>query len=313
MATRAEILEQITDISVRVLACNKDAVTPDARFNELGSDSLTIVEIGEELGRRFDVYLSDDTIDTMRTVQDAIDAVAALTTDPKPAAPPTPPAAAAGAAATSAPAAPPKQKQKPAPTPPAAPTRTSASTTAQMSAIPAEHSPPNPHLHGPHFKRKALSMVTWMAIIGVLIGGFIGFGMSAMVSATGISEVSLPPINAASPTPTPTESTPSPTPKPSPTEDATPEPTLNAEKSQVSPGERFVLSGAFPEADEGVELQVQVSEPGTGWDDFPITTKTRADGRFKTELYTSRTGERTFRLVNVESGEKTPTVKVQIG
>ncbi|MGB9012380.1 MAG: acyl carrier protein, partial [Aeromicrobium sp.] len=83
MATRAEILEQITDISVRVLGCDEDDVAPRARFSELGSDSLTIVEIGEELGRRFDVHLSDDTIDTMRTVQDAIDAVTAVASDAK--------------------------------------------------------------------------------------------------------------------------------------------------------------------------------------------------------------------------------------
>ena len=58
---------------------------------------------------------------------------------------------------------------------------------------------------------------------------------------------------------------------------------------------------------------MQVREPGTDWDDFPITTKTRKDGEFKTELYTSRTGEREFRLLNEKTGEKTPTVKVQIG
>ncbi|MGB9013584.1 MAG: hypothetical protein WCB95_12140, partial [Aeromicrobium sp.] len=167
--------------------------------------------------------------------------------------------------------------------------------------------------HGPHFKQKTMGLVTWMAVIGVLVGGVFGFGMSAVVSASGISDVSLPPINAPTATPTPTESTPAPTPTPAPTNEATPDPTLNAEKSQVSPGERFVLSGAFPSAGDGVNLQVQVREPGTDWDDFPITTKTREDGRFKTELYTSRTGEREFRLLNEETGEKTPTVKVLIG
>ncbi len=33
------------------------------------------METAEELGRRFDVYLSDDTVDALVTVQDAIDAV----------------------------------------------------------------------------------------------------------------------------------------------------------------------------------------------------------------------------------------------
>lgn len=296
MASREEILEQITDISVTVLACDPDDITPRARFSELGSDSLTIVEIGEELGRRFDVYLSDDSIDSMRTVEDAIDAVVDLT------------AAAAAAPAVRAP--------KPAQDKPTTPARSVATTTAIMPAAtsaPVERAGFDPHQHGPHFKAKALGLVTWMAIIGVLVGGVIGFGTSAVVSASGISDVSLPPINATTATPTPTASTPTPTPKPSPTNAADPEPTLEAAKSQVSPGERFVLSGVFPAVGEGADLQVQVREPGTDWDDFPITTQTREDGQFKTELYTSRTGEREFRLLDEESGDTTPTVKVQIG
>lgn len=60
---------------MRVVDCAADSVRPEARLQELGTDSLTIVEVGEELGRRFGVYLSDDTIDSMATVQDAVDAV----------------------------------------------------------------------------------------------------------------------------------------------------------------------------------------------------------------------------------------------
>lgn len=286
MASRAEVLDQITDISVRVLGCDEDAVGPQSRFSELGSDSLTIVEIGEELGRRFDVYLSDDTIDTMRTVQDAMDSVLSLT------------AAAERAAAA-----------QPAATRPA----TSQPTTAQPAARSITSPRPIAPVQTPHVKRKAFGAIIWMAIIGVLVGGGIGFGLSAMVSATGIKDVALPPLNATTATPTPTKTTPAPKPKPTQTDDPTPEPTLNAESTQVAPGERFVLSGAFPDLDEGTVLQVQVREKGTGWDDFPITTMTRADGRFKTELYTSRTGEREFRLLAEASGTKTPTVKVQIG
>lgn len=270
MASRAEILEQITDISVRVLGCDAQDVTPSTRFSELGADSLTIVEIGEELGRRFDVYLSDDAIDTMRTVRDAVSAVTALV-------------------GTEAPAS----------------QRVPAAATTPDSVVPTTE----------HTKRRALGVAGWMAVVGVLVGSLIGFGTSAMVSATGLDEIDLPPINATTAAPTPTETTPSPTPTPTAaeTDDPDPEPTLNAEKDQVAPGERFVLSGAFPALGEGAELQVQVREKGTDWDDFPITTTTRADGRFKTELYTSRTGAREFRLLDEESGDTTPTVKVQIG
>jgi acyl carrier protein len=291
VASRSEILDQITDISVRVLGCDEEDVAPSTRFSELGSDSLTIVEIGEELGRRFDVYLSDDTIDTMRTVQDAINAVAELSASKKSVPAPKPTVAAAPELAPI-----PHTSVAAAPLPDRAPV--------------VDRAPP---ARNPHLKRKTLGLITWMGIIGVLIGGFIGFGLSAMVSASGIDDVSLPPLNPTTSTPTPTEASPTPTPTKKQTGEPTPEPTLTAESRQVDPGERFVLTGAFPVLGEGVELQVQVREKGTGWDDFPITTKTRKDGEFKTELYTSRTGEREFRLLHEKSGKKTPTVKVQIG
>ena len=69
------VQEQLTDILVRIVGCPADSVVPGADLKSLGVDSLTIVELGEELGRRFGIYLSDDTIDSLRTVQDAIDAV----------------------------------------------------------------------------------------------------------------------------------------------------------------------------------------------------------------------------------------------
>ena len=77
--------EQLTDILVQVVHCSPDDVVPAAVLQDLGTDSLTIVEVGEELGRRFDVYLSDDTIDALRTVQDAIDAVVRHDGTPPPA------------------------------------------------------------------------------------------------------------------------------------------------------------------------------------------------------------------------------------
>ena len=75
MPSSSSVREQLTDILVRVVGCPADAVVPSALLKELGTDSLTIVEVGEELGRRFGVHLADATIDSMMTVQDAIDAI----------------------------------------------------------------------------------------------------------------------------------------------------------------------------------------------------------------------------------------------
>jgi acyl carrier protein len=73
--TTSSVHEQLTDILVQVVDCPPDAVVPSAVLKKLGTDSLTIVEVGEELGRRFGIHLPDLAIDSMRTVQDAIDAV----------------------------------------------------------------------------------------------------------------------------------------------------------------------------------------------------------------------------------------------
>lgn len=263
MPSSSSVHEQLTDIVVRVLGCPADSVVPQATLAELGADSLTTVEIGEELGRRYGVRLSDQAIDSMRTVQDALDAVA--------------------------------------------------EATAAGSAHQVLHAPPPPPARDEDERRSRLSgFALTFIFFGVVIGGVLGLGGAALVSATGISKVDLPPISGATtpePTPTPTET---PTPEQTtPTDTA--EPTITTSSEQVSPGERFLLSGAFPGSPAGEDLQVEVREPGQAWDDFPIQTKTRDGGIFRTELYTSRTGTREFRVTNQSTGTSSPSIEITIG
>ncbi|WP_456697593.1 phosphopantetheine-binding protein [Aeromicrobium sp. P5_D10] len=275
MPSSSSVREQLTDILVRVVNCRADAVTPNASLKELGTDSLTIVEVGEELGRRFNVYLSDETIDSLRTVQDAIDAVvnhdgAKAVPGPKAAAPTSPK--------------PPNQQVL----------RTMSPEQVNRRRL------------------RAGGFVAKFAFIGIVIGALVAFGGAALVSATGLKSVDLPPISA--PTPAPTTPSASPTPTPEPTSDTqVPLPSIEASDNQVSPGQRFILSGTFPLSSPGEKLQVEVRESGSGWDDFPIETTTREGGAFKTELYTSRTGQREFRVTNKTTNKSTPVVKVTIG
>jgi len=289
--------DALADIVVRVLGCAPEDVVPGANLKtDLGADSLTIVEIGEELGRRFDRYLSDDTINALTTVQDAVHAITRHDGS-----------------------APGRRDHRPIPKNfVAAPFRGAADhDDVDEDGQPVGTTSDSHLLTGPvapaEAERRAWSGVKWMAVAGLLVGGVIAFGFSALVGAAGIDDVSLPPLPTASAPATPTATTPTPSPTPTQTEDPTPEPTLTTANSRVSPGERFVLEGQLPEAGEGAKLQVQVREPGTGWDDFPVVVTTRKDGTFKTELYTSRTGERQFRLLNKKTGKTTPTVKVTIG
>ena len=281
MPSSSSVHEQLTDILVRVVDCPADAVVPSARLADLGTDSLTIVEVGEELGRRFGVYLSDATIDSMTTVQDAIDAVVNHESN-VPAAAPTPAPAAAPAAA--------------------APT-----SARQAKAAFTARKPPKER------RTRAGGFVATFIFFGLVIGGVLGLGGAALVSATGITKVDLPSIEG-SPTPTPTpEETEEPTPEPTAPADV-PVPTITTSSESVSPGERFLLSGAFPASPVGQNLQVEVKDgSGAAWDDFPIQTQTRDGGIFRTELYTSRTGEREFRVTNTTTGESTPSITIEIG
>jgi acyl carrier protein len=268
----SSVQEQLTDILVRVVGCPADAVVPSAYLTELGTDSLTIVEVGEELGRRFGVRLSDQAIDSLTTVQDAIDAVRAEH----------------------------------------ARTHDVEARVPVATATPA--SPPPPVRHDPPVRRgRVRTYAATFVFFGLVIGGVLGLGGAALVSATGISKVDLPPIGA-TPTPEPTpEATEDTTPAPTtPTDD--PKPTINSSTERVSPGQRFLLSGAFPGSPEGQDLQVEVKDgSGASWDDFPIQTKTRDGGIFRTELYTSRTGEREFRITNKATGQSTPSITIDIG
>jgi len=293
----AAVTDQLVDIVVRVLDCDPDDVVPDALLqDDLGADSLTIVEIGEELGRRFDLYLSDDTINGLRRVRDAVHAVV-------------------GHDGTG----PSRQDHPPVPAAFASP----ATTSHPVEHVPPDHAAPAPSTTDSHLltgaiepeqaKHRAWQLTRWLGVTGLVVGGIVGLVFVVLVGATGLDNVSLPPLPSSTTAPTPTATTPSPTPSSTATDEVTEEPTLTAEQTRVSPGQRFVLSGRFPELGANAVLQVQFRENGGSWEDFPVQAKTREDGKFKTELYTSRTGEREFRLKHQESGATTPTVKVTIG
>ncbi|MCW2749249.1 MAG: hypothetical protein JWR83_359 [Aeromicrobium sp.] len=285
--TPTDVHEQLTDILVRVVGCPADEVAPPARLKEdLGVDSLTIVEVGEELGRRFDVYLSDDTIDGLKTVYDAINAVVRHDGSTQPAELVRAPALSRPAAQFAAPA--------------AEAANTSVATRKLAPEVIAKR------------RSKALTAAIWFVLVGAGVGAIFGLGGAALVGASGIGNVNLPPITM--PTSAPTTATPTPTPTPTPTDStAEPQPTLTVSSTHVSPGQHFKLSGAFPAIHSGATLHVQVKDGVAAWDDFPITTKTKAGGAYKTEIYTSRTGSRQFRMLHRGSGTSSPVVTVEIG
>ncbi len=285
MPSPDDVRAQIADILAALHGCNPDAVQPDTKLKDLGVDSITIVELGEELGRRFDLYLSDDAIDGMATVKDAINAVVRHDGSTQ------------GSGSPSVPA---KLNIAPVRTTPEPPPEPGRSIPADRQAV------------DPVKVRTAGRFAISMAIAGALIGVLIGLGGAAVLGAAGLGPANLPPLSVESTSaPTPTETT---TPAPDPNDTApTQDPTIRASNTRVAPGERFTLEGAFPALGSGATLQVQVKDPGGDWDMFPVDTKTKGGGTYRTEIYTSRTGKREFRLFHEDSSKASPAVEVEIG
>lgn len=273
-AVRAEL----TDILVQVVGCAPDDVIDRAALKDLGVDSLAMVEMADELGRRYDVHLSDDTVNNLRTVGDAVHAV-------------TRHDGIRASRSTSH-----EQDDRPGPM--------SGTTTTTM-----EHAM-DPEERQSVFRRLAV----WFAVAGAGVGIVLGLLFAAFIGATGLDESTLPPLTLET-TPPPTTASPTPTATPTPSEEETvnPDPTLTIANNRVAPGERFTLEGSFPALGGGETLQVQVKDPGEAWDEFPVTTRTRREGVFRTQIYTSRTGEREFRMAHLESDTTTPAVSVRIG
>ncbi len=74
--TREEIEAKVREITARILKVPPSAVKLESRYIEdLGADSLSIVELVYEIERVFDVEVPDDRARTFRTVGDAVRAL----------------------------------------------------------------------------------------------------------------------------------------------------------------------------------------------------------------------------------------------
>lgn len=71
--------EKIKDIIVNQLGVEADAVVSNAKFIEdLGADSLDIVELVMAMEEAFDIDIPDDEAENIRTVADAVNFVSKM-------------------------------------------------------------------------------------------------------------------------------------------------------------------------------------------------------------------------------------------
>lgn len=73
------IEQEMVDIIVEQLSVEKDKVVPNASFvDDLGADSLDLVELIMAMEEGFDIEIPDEDAEKISTVQDAIDYVQKL-------------------------------------------------------------------------------------------------------------------------------------------------------------------------------------------------------------------------------------------
>ena len=70
----SDTADRVKKIVVEHLGVEEDKVTPDASFiDDLGADSLDIVELVMAFEEEFEVEIPDDAAEKITTVKDAID------------------------------------------------------------------------------------------------------------------------------------------------------------------------------------------------------------------------------------------------
>ena len=67
------IFEKVRDILVEQLDLSKDSITPESSIMEdLGADSLDVVDLVMSLEDEFDVEIPDEMIENIRTIGDIV-------------------------------------------------------------------------------------------------------------------------------------------------------------------------------------------------------------------------------------------------
>jgi acyl carrier protein len=74
------VTKRVTSIVVEQLSVEESALVPEANLlDDLGADSLDVVELVMALEEEFGIEIPDDDVENIRTIKDVVDYVVART------------------------------------------------------------------------------------------------------------------------------------------------------------------------------------------------------------------------------------------
>lgn len=80
----APVKERVIEIVAEQLGVSKEQITPETSYiNDLGADSLDMVELVMELEEEFDINVPDDAADKIQTVGQTIEYIEKMQADAK--------------------------------------------------------------------------------------------------------------------------------------------------------------------------------------------------------------------------------------
>lgn len=77
---RKDTYDKVVDIVTKVLNSDKAGITGNSTFEQLGADSLDILEIVMKLEEVFGIEISDADAEKIKTIDDAVDKIQATRT-----------------------------------------------------------------------------------------------------------------------------------------------------------------------------------------------------------------------------------------
>lgn len=276
MVSEELVQEELRNLLRTVIGDEAAEMPLETTLKTAGVDSLSILEICEALGSKFQVKISDKRIDNIQTLEEIVGAVLASAKTAK------------------------KSKPAKAKSEPSVIETLEEETQVTEPTVASESLSEEPDAEESVDTSRVWSMrIFWFLLLGgIVTGTAIGYTNTAGPGGEAPDATSL--MRSVDPSAKPSTGQ-------SPAESESGEGQLQATPTETTGG-RFVLAGSLPVA-PGTGLQVQRKNNGQ-WEDFPVKTTAKGE-QFTINIQSSKKGVNEFRVQGAD-GKVTPSVFVTI-